>query len=68
MWLYLCPCHVNKKADLVVAMVDRNWNTWDEPVAVEIMHDILANLDGGLTTDHQPRAGHDISVWPTLQR
>ena len=43
-------------------MVDCNWNVWDEPVSMEIMHNILANFNGGLTTDHQSRAGHEMSI------
>ena len=41
MWLHLWPCHVDEHDKLVVAMVDCNWNTWDEEVASEITHNIL---------------------------
>ena len=44
MWLHLWPCHVDNNDNLVVAMVDCNWNTWDESVSVEITHSILANF------------------------
>ena len=45
-----------------MAMVGCNWNTRDEPVSMEITHNILDNCDRGLTTDHQPRARHDMSI------
>ena len=51
-----------RASELIVAMVDCNWNTWDEGVPMEITHNILANFYGVITTDHPPRAGHDMSV------
>ena len=45
MWPYVWPCHVDKNGKLVVAMVDCNWNTWDESVTSEITHNILWNFD-----------------------
>ena len=62
MWLYLWPCHLDKNSNLVVAMVDYNWDTWDDGVASEITHNILANPDGSRTNNHAPRAGHDMSL------
>ena len=62
MWLYLWPCHVNEKQDLVVAMVGCNWNTWDKSVSMKITHNILANFDRELTMDHQTKVGHNVTV------
>ena len=62
MYLYLWPCYVNEKGHLVVAMVDCNWDTWDKPVSMDITHNIPANFDGALITNHQPRARHDMAI------
>ena len=62
MWPFLWPCHEDKDGKLVVAMVDCNWNTWDERVASEITHNILAIFYGKKTKKHAPKAGHDMSL------
>ena len=62
MWPFLWPCYEDKDGKLVVAMVACNWNTWDERVASEITHNILANFDGKKTKNHAPKAGHDMSL------
>ena len=46
-----------------MAMVDCNWNTWDKTVSMQIAHNILANFDGKLTVNHQPKARHDMALF-----
>ena len=62
MWLHLWPCHLDKNDNLVMAMVDCNWNTRDDGVVSEITHNILWNFDGKRTIKHAPKAGHDMSL------
>ena len=62
MWLYLWPLYVDEKDNLVVSMVDCNWNAWDSKVALEVTLNILANADGKHTKLHEPNAGDDMSV------
>jgi len=62
MWLYLWPCHLDKNSNFIVAMVNCNWNTWNDGVASEITHNILWNSDGTHTKHHAPKAGNDMSL------
>ena len=62
MWLYLWPVYVNENDNLVISMVDCNWNVWDEKLGLEITLNILNNADGKKTLLHAPSAGHDMTI------
>ena len=63
MWLFLWPCYVNKKKELVIANVDCNWGTWKKHVGDEITCNIIINAHGDKTKTHEPRAGHDMAAF-----
>ena len=63
MWPFLFPCHVNDHDELVISMVDCNWNSLAEATADEITANILMNWDGNSTKSHEPKAGNDMSAF-----
>ena len=63
MWPFLFPCHVNVHNELVISMVDCNWNSLAEATADEIAGNILMNWDGNSTKSHEPKAGNDMSAF-----
>ncbi len=63
MWPFLFPCHVNVHNELVISMVDCNWNSLAEATADQIAGNILMNWDGNSTKSHEPKAGNDMSAF-----
>ena len=63
MWPFLFPCHVNVHNELVISMVDCNWNSLAEATADQITANILMNWDGNSTKSHEPKAGNDMSAF-----